>query len=94
MNDISKTLQVRVITPHKVLVEEEDVTALAIPSIDGELGILPGHRSLMTAIGSGTLVIHRGSGREEYPIHGGTAEIHPDRVRIFTHPGKDPSIPE
>jgi len=94
MNDIPKTLQVKVITPQKVLVAEADVTALALPSVDGELGILPGHRSLMTAIGSGTLVIHRGSGREEYAIHGGIAEIHSDRVRIFTHAGKDPSIPE
>jgi F-type H+-transporting ATPase subunit epsilon len=95
MSDIPKTLQVRVITPKKVLVNEEGVTALSLPSVDGELGILPGHRSLLTAVGSGTLVIEKGSSaRQEHQIHGGTAEIHPDRVRIFTSEGKDPSIPE
>jgi F-type H+-transporting ATPase subunit epsilon len=75
-------------------VDEEEVSAVALPSVDGELGILPGHRSIITAVGSGTLIIEKGKAREEYPIHGGTAEIHPDRVRIFTNPGKDPSLPE
>lgn len=93
-SEIPDELFVRVVAPSGILAEERGVSAVRIPSVNGELGILPGHRSLIAALGSGQLIIEKGTSREEFQIHGGTAEIRPNRVIIFTSEGKDPSIPD
>ena len=93
-NDTPDKLFVRVVASRGILAEEGGVSAVHIPSVNGELGILPGHSSLIAALGSGQLIIEKGSSHEEFQIHGGTAEIRSNRVIIFTSEGKDPSIPE
>ncbi len=76
-------LRLRVITSHKLLAEEE-VQEVTLPSLDGYVGIFPGHRPLMLALGRGELVF-RASGREErFSVDGGYAEVRPDLVLIFT----------
>ncbi|MFA9453042.1 MAG: F0F1 ATP synthase subunit epsilon [Candidatus Aminicenantaceae bacterium] len=77
------SLRLRVITSHKLLAEEE-VQEVTLPSLDGYVGIFPGHRPLMLALGRGELVF-RASGREErFSVDGGYAEVRPDLVLIFT----------
>jgi len=77
------TLRLRVITSHRLLAEEE-VQEVTLPSLDGYVGIFPGHRPLMLALGRGELVF-RASGREErFSVDGGYAEVRPDLVLIFT----------
>jgi F-type H+-transporting ATPase subunit epsilon len=76
-------LRLRVITSHRLLAEEE-VQEVTLPSLDGYVGIFPGHRPLMLALGRGELVF-RASGREErFSVDGGYAEVRPDLVLIFT----------
>ena len=77
------SLRLRVIAPHKLLAEEE-VQDVTLPSLDGYLGIFPGHRPLMLALGRGELSF-RASGREERcSVEGGYAEVGPDQVLVFT----------
>ncbi len=76
-------LRLRVVTPRRLLVDAE-VETVSLPGLDGRLGILPGHRPLMTALGRGPVEL-RCEGREEsHEIDGGYAEIHPDHVLVFT----------
>ena len=77
------SLRLRVIAPHQ-LVAEEEVQDVTLPSLEGYLGIFPGHAPLMLALGRGELSF-RVSGREErYSVEGGYAEVGPDRVLVFT----------
>jgi ATP synthase F1 epsilon subunit len=77
------SLRLRVITPHRLLAEEE-VQDVTLPSLEGYLGIFPGHRPLMLALGRGELSF-RTSGREErISVEGGYAEVGPDQVLVFT----------
>jgi F-type H+-transporting ATPase subunit epsilon len=77
------SLRLRVITSHRLLAEEE-VQEVTIPSLDGYVGILPGHRPLMLALGRGELTF-RAAGREErFSVDGGYAEVRPDLVLVFT----------
>jgi F-type H+-transporting ATPase subunit epsilon len=79
----SSSFHLKVITPKLLLVEAE-VDEVSIPSLDGSIGILPGHRPLMTALGQGTITYRQGKDEESFAVRGGTAEILPDRVIVFT----------
>jgi F-type H+-transporting ATPase subunit epsilon len=84
VSPIPARFRLRVVTPRRSLVDAE-VESASLPGVDGRLGILPGHRPLMTALGRGAIELRR-DGREEcYEIDGGYAEIHPERVLVFTH---------
>ncbi len=76
-------LRLKVVTPRLLLVDQE-VDDVQIPTIEGLIGVYPGHRPLMVSIGRGTLSYRLGSDQESFEIAGGTAEIHPDHVLIFT----------
>lgn len=82
------SLKLRVITSHKVLVDEE-VDEVAIPSLEGYLGILPGHRSLLVALGEGNIEYRKAQSENHVVVAGGYARIQPDSVLVFTEPVED-----
>ena len=49
-------LVLEIITPIKVVLSEE-VDELTIPTVDGEISILPNHVNLLTKIAPGEMVI-------------------------------------
>jgi len=77
------SLQLKVITPRLLLVEAE-VDEVSIPSLEGAIGILPGHRPLMVALGKGDIAFRQGKSEERFAVEGGTAEVLPDKVLVFT----------
>ena len=86
--DLPATLHLKVISPAALLVDEE-VQEVALPSLEGYLGILPGHRPLFVTLGRGELTYRRSNGQSDLSIPGGYAEVLPDRVIVFTIQGKD-----
>jgi F-type H+-transporting ATPase subunit epsilon len=81
--NLPSSLQLKVITPHELLVEAE-VKEVTLPSLEGYLGILPGHRSLLTVLGEGIITYRKERQEEQFSVQGGYAEILPDRVLVFT----------
>ncbi len=77
------TLRLEVVTPESKTFSE-DVDMVTIPGIDGELGILPLHVPLITALQPGELKILRGGQETFLATGGGFAEVLPDRVSILT----------
>ena len=49
-----EAIELTVVTPERELLRET-VVEVAIPGLEGELGILPGHAPLMTELGIGEL---------------------------------------
>ncbi len=82
------SLHLRVITPRSLAVDEK-VEEVTIPGLDGELGILPGHRPLYAALGSGELTYRASGRRESLSVRGGYAEVGPERVTAFTELSED-----
>lgn len=78
------SLQLKVITSTRLLVEEEEVKEVTLPSVGGYLGILPGHCPLIVAIGEGELSYKTAGKTGEFSIAGGYAEILPEKVLVFT----------
>jgi F-type H+-transporting ATPase subunit epsilon len=86
--DLPASLKLKVICPTELLVDEE-VLEVSLPSLEGYLGILPGHRPLFVALGLGLLTYKRANKQSELLVQGGYAEVLPDRVLVFIEKGKD-----
>jgi len=80
---LPSSFRLKVITPRRLLAEA-DVQEASIPSLEGLIGVLPGHRPLMIALGRGTLTYRQGTNEEGFEVDGGYAEILPDQVLVFT----------
>ena len=89
MNEsVQATIHLKVVTPRRLLVEA-DVEAVFLPTLEGEIGVLPGHRPLFVGIGKGKLR-HRSGGEEEsVAIRGGYAQVQPEKVVVVTEVGED-----
>lgn len=80
---IPKSFWLKVITPRKLVVDDK-VEAVSLPSLEGYLGILPGHRPLFVAVGRGRLSFRIAEKEREISVQGGYAEILPEKVIVFT----------
>lgn len=76
------TMKLEIITAERV-VYSDDVEVLVAPGIDGELGILPHHAPLMTALQPGEMMVRKG-GQETYlAVTGGFLEVIGNKVTIL-----------
>jgi F-type H+-transporting ATPase subunit epsilon len=60
-----------------------DVDMVVAPGIEGQLGILPRHAPLLTALTYGELRVKREGQEESFAISGGFMEVQPDRVTVL-----------
>ena len=78
-----ETLRVEIVTPERAVFNEV-VSMVVIPGAIGEMGVLPGHLPLLTAIGMGDLAVHQNGKVRHFFVEGGYAEVLPDRVNVLT----------
>jgi F-type H+-transporting ATPase subunit epsilon len=83
-------LTLEIVTPERAVFDEA-VDEVILPGTDGELGILPGHLPMMTTLKSGRLIAVNGGEQRRFAVHGGFAEILPDKVIILTDASEDAS---
>jgi F-type H+-transporting ATPase subunit epsilon len=78
-----ETIHLVVLTPEKKVLDTS-VDQVALPGLDGELGILPGHTELVSQLKpAGLLTYTAGDARNEIVINDGFAEIGPQRVVVL-----------
>ncbi len=75
-------LRLEIVTVERLLYSE-DVDMVIAPGIEGQLGILPRHAPLLTALTYGELRVKRGDQEEAFAISGGFMEVQPDRVVVL-----------
>ncbi len=75
-------LLLEIITPVKVVLSEE-VDEITIPTVDGEISILPNHINLLTKVAPGEMVIRKGSSTDLFAITGGFLEVLNNRVNVL-----------
>jgi F-type H+-transporting ATPase subunit epsilon len=75
-------LQLEIVSPERRAFTDE-VDEVIVPGIDGQLGILPRHTRLITALGTGELRIKRGGVEQSLLISGGFVEVRSDRVIVM-----------
>ena len=71
-----------IVTPLKVAYREQ-VKMIIVRTVDGDMGILPNHAPLDTALAVGEMTIRKEDGNQQYFIAGGFLEISNNKVVIL-----------
>ena len=64
-------------------VYSDTVDTVVIPTLEGEIGILPGHIPLLTQVADGELRVTKGTVTTGLVVGEGFAEIEGDRVKVL-----------
>ncbi|MGD0024978.1 MAG: F0F1 ATP synthase subunit epsilon [Xanthobacteraceae bacterium] len=70
------------VSPERVLFSG-DVDQVDLPGAEGDMGILPGHAPLVTALRPGIVTIFREGAREPVVVIGGFAEVSPAGLTVL-----------
>jgi len=81
-------MKLTIITPEKTAFDG-DADSVVLNTVEGEIGILPGHLPLVTLLAAGDVVVeHRGE-KEYLAIDKGFAEVSDDKIRVLTEAAID-----
>lgn len=76
-------ITLEIVTP-KGLALREEVDHVAAPSVNGEVGVLPGHLPLLAALRTGIVTFHQGAEERRVAVGDGFAEVSNDRALLLT----------
>ena len=77
-------MKLEVVTTEETLYSEE-VDIVIAPGAEGQLGILPRHASLLTAINSGDIVVRKNGQESTIPVEGRFLEVSGDQVTVLAN---------
>ncbi len=75
-------LTLEIVTP-EAKVYTDTIDSVVIPTVEGEIGVLPGHIPLLTQVAHGELRVAKGAETQFLAVSGGFAEIEGDTVRVL-----------
>jgi F-type H+-transporting ATPase subunit epsilon len=75
-------LTLEIVTP-EAKVYSDTIDSVVIPTVEGEIGVLPGHIPLITQVEHGELRITKGAASQLLAVSGGFAQIDGDKVRVL-----------
>jgi F-type H+-transporting ATPase subunit epsilon len=75
-------LNLEIVTP-EARVYSDTIDGVVIPTVEGEIGVLPGHISLLTQVSDGELRVTKGGRTELLVVGEGFAEISNDKVSVL-----------
>jgi F-type H+-transporting ATPase subunit epsilon len=75
-------LTLEIVTP-EAKVYSDTVDSVVVPTVEGEIGVLPGHIPLLTQVEHGELRVTKGATTSWLAVGGGFAQIDGDRVRVL-----------
>jgi F-type H+-transporting ATPase subunit epsilon len=82
MADLPTSLTLEVATPLGMALSLQ-TDSVQVPSVDGELGVLPGHVPLLAALKAGIVTYREGGQLVRVAVGGGYVEATADRVRVI-----------
>ena len=75
-------LQLEIVTPERSVLTEQ-VDEVVLPSLEGYMGVLPGHAPLLTQLDVGEVSYRVGQQRKYLAISGGYAEVQRGSVSVL-----------
>ena len=76
------SLTLEIVTP-EARVYSDTIDSVVIPTVEGEIGVLPGHIPLLTQVGYGELRVTKGGATQLLVVGGGFAQIVADKISIL-----------
>lgn len=80
---MAETIALEIVTPDGLKLKE-NVSELTAPSVNGEFGVLPGHRPLLAALKTGLVSYQRGGDVQKVAVGPGFVEVCGDRAVLLT----------
>jgi F-type H+-transporting ATPase subunit epsilon len=80
---MSKKLKLQIVTP-EASVYSDDVDIVTLPTVSGQIGILPDHVRLVTRLVPGEIIVRRDGNSDYLAVGGGLVEVTGERVSILT----------
>ena len=78
--------KVDILSPSRVLCKDRDASSLLIPTVKGEINVLPDHTHIVSKLETGVLTISTdGQGDDHFVITTGICKVLKDRVTILTN---------
>ena len=77
-------IKLEIVTPEKK-VFDESVDSVTVPTATGEVGILPNHAPLISALKSGILSYSKGGATEKMVISGGFVEVSANKASVLAN---------
>lgn len=87
---MAQKIQLEIVTPQKPILKES-VDEVTVPGIFGEFGVLPGHTTFLSELGSGRLTYTYGGHSKTMQISGGFAEVREDHVTVMADQVSEPT---
>ena len=82
MNPATNTLRLQIVTP-EARVFEGEATLVELPTLEGQLGVYPGHVRLVAGLGAGEIRVYSADGLASFVVLGGYVEIEPERMTVL-----------
>jgi F-type H+-transporting ATPase subunit epsilon len=76
-------IHLEIVTPDGVKLDEQ-VTELTAPSVEGEFGVLPGHRPLLAALKTGIVTYKQDGETHRVAVGAGFVEVADDEALLLT----------
>ena len=75
-------LTLEIVTP-EARVYSDTIDTVVIPTVEGQIGILPGHLPLLTQVADGELRVTKGGQEQLIAVGSGFAQVEGDKVSIL-----------
>ncbi len=75
-------LTLEIVTPD-ARVYSDTIDTVVIPTVEGEVGVLPGHIPLLAQVEHGELLVTKGTETQHLAVSGGFVEVEGDRVHVL-----------
>jgi F-type H+-transporting ATPase subunit epsilon len=76
------SLHFELTTPERIVLKKE-VDSVTLPTMEGEISVLPGHLPLVAPLAAGMMTVRRGGEEEYLAVSGGFVEVQPGSKLII-----------
>ena len=81
---MSEEYSLEIVNPEKSFLSKDNVTEVVVPAVEGEIGILKDHISIISFLKPGIIKIFSKSGEESFYVNDGIIEFKNNNLSILT----------
>ena len=81
---MSQEFKVEIVNPEKSFLSKEDATEVVVPALEGEMGILKDHISIISFLKPGIIKVFSKSEENKYFVEDGIVEFKDNNLSILT----------
>ena len=81
---MGEEFNLEIIKPDKSFLNKNDVSEVVVPALEGEMGILKDHISIISFLKPGIIKVYSKSGEDQYYIEDGILEFKNNNLSVLT----------